>query len=108
MRNVLERNCEKLGLKLEAGKMNKPHYVPADSPLVKELLACYEEATGEKGEAIAIGGGTYVHHIENGVAFGPVMPGVDYSIHGPNEFAGLDDLLLCAEVYAKAIERLCK
>lgn len=108
MRNVLEKSCEKLGLTLDAGKMNEPHYVPADSPLVKELLACYEEVTGQKGEAIAIGGGTYVHHLKNGVAFGPEMPGTDYSIHGPNEFAGLDDLLLCAEVYAKAIERLCK
>ena len=108
MRNVLEANCEKLGLKLDAGKMNEPHYVPADSPLVVELLKCYEEVTGNKGEAIAIGGGTYVHHLNNGVAFGPEMPGMDYSIHGPNEFAGIDDLLLCAEVYAKAIGRLCK
>jgi succinyl-diaminopimelate desuccinylase len=108
MRSVLKKNCEKLGLKLDAGNMHEPHYVPADSPLVKELLACFEEVTGKKGEAIAIGGGTYVHHLNNGVAFGPEMPGMDYSIHGPNEFAGVDDLLLCAEIYTKAIERLCK
>ena len=108
MRNVLEENCEKLGLKLDAGNMQKPHYVPADSPLVVTLLKCYEEVTGQKGETIAIGGCTYTHDLKNGVAFGPAMQGRDYCLHGPNEFAGIADLLLCAEAYAKVIESLCK
>ena len=48
--------------------MDAPHHTPADSPLVKALLKCYEQYSGRKGECLAIGGGTYVHDIEGGVA----------------------------------------
>ena len=44
--------------------------LPADSPFVQTLLQCYTDVTGKPGKPFAIGGGTYVHHLKNGVAFG--------------------------------------
>ena len=61
------------------------HYTPADGQFVKTLLDVYENYTGKKGECLAIGGGTYVHNIDGGVAFGCVMPGYDTRMHGDDE-----------------------
>ncbi|MBR5409939.1 MAG: Sapep family Mn(2+)-dependent dipeptidase [Clostridia bacterium] len=83
------------------------HYVPPTSPLVKTCLAAYEEFTGQPGECLAIGGGTYVHDVPGGVAFGPEFPGRDYRIHGADEYADVPELLLSAKIYAEVIARLC-
>ncbi len=87
--------------------MRPAHYVPDSSPLVRTLLDVYTAHTGEPGECLAIGGGTYVHDIEGGVAFGVEFPGKDYRIHGADEWADLDELLLTARMYADVIARLC-
>ena len=94
------------GLRCECG-VAPEHHVPADTPLVQALLKCYEQYTGQKGSPIAIGGGTYVHELENGVAFGCAMPGVDNRMHGADEFSILDDLILSGEMFAQAIIDLC-
>ena len=86
----------------------EPHYVPGDSPLVRELLACYEAYTGRKGEAIAIGGSTYVHKTPGGVAFGCTFPETNYHTHGADEFAEIDTLLVSAQMFAQAIIDLCR
>lgn len=83
------------------------HYVPEDAPIIKTALKVYEEYTGLKGECLAIGGGTYVHDIEGGVAFGIEFPGTDYRIHGADEFAVIDELLLTAKMYTAVIHELC-
>ena len=85
-----------------------PHHVPAESPLVQELLRCYETYTGQKGEALAIGGFTYVHDLKNGVAFGCAMPGFDTHMHGADECMDIDTLLLSAQMFAQAIIDLCR
>ena len=46
---------------------------------------CYETYSGRKGECVATGGGTYVHDIPGGVAFGAGMPGFVSNLHGANE-----------------------
>lgn len=84
------------------------HYASPDSFLVKTLLSVYEEQTGEKGECIAIGGGTYVHGIEGGVAFGVEHPETDYRIHGADEFVPISELIDNTAMFANAIEKLCK
>lgn len=84
------------------------HYASPDSFLVKTLLSVYEEQTGEKGECIAIGGGTYVHGIEGGVAFGVEHPDTDYRIHGADEFVPISELIDNTAMFANAIEKLCK
>lgn len=106
--DVVAAALQKEGFALhEDAHMIPAHHVPKDAPIVKTLLSVYEQYTGEKGEAYAIGGGTYVHDIEGGVAFGCEMPGVDYRLHGADEFADLDTLLLSAKMFAEAIVRLC-
>ncbi|MBQ6898995.1 MAG: Sapep family Mn(2+)-dependent dipeptidase [Clostridia bacterium] len=83
------------------------HYVPEDAPVIKTALKVYEEYTGLKGECLAIGGGTYVHDIPGGVAFGIEFHGTDYRIHGADEFAVIDELLLTAKMYTAIIYELC-
>lgn len=83
------------------------HYVPEDAPIIKTALKVYEEYTGLPGECLAIGGGTYVHDIEGGVAFGIEFHGTDYRIHGADEFAVIDELLLTAKMYTAIIYELC-
>lgn len=104
--DVLTAKMAERGITLDC-RCRPEHYVPADAPIVRELLKCYEEYTGKKGEPLAIGGGTYVHHLKNGVAFGCAMPGVDNRMHGADEFAVVDDLILSAQMFAQAIVDLC-
>lgn len=102
----LESSLNKAGFAVQAFG-SEPHYVDSNSTFVKELLSVYEDVTGEKGECIAIGGGTYVHHTEGGVAFGAEFPGEDNHMHGADEFMSIDSLLLNAKIFACAIERIC-
>lgn len=108
--NVTEviRNCmDKNGFYMKSGALSKPHYVPADSPFVKTLLESYEHYSGRKGEARAMGGGTYVHELERGVAFGCAMDDVDNHMHGDDEFMVVDVLVMSAKIFADVICKLC-
>lgn len=105
--DVLEPKLAGFGLKLVRAGFEPPHHTPADSVFVQTLLSVYEHYTGEKGECIAIGGGTYVHEIEGGVAFGPTMPGIDTRMHSNDEFIIIDDMLKAAQIYAQVIVELC-
>lgn len=98
---------ESADFKVEKCGGAEPHKVSADSPFVQKLLEVYEDVTGEKGECIAIGGGTYVHEIEGGVAFGAEFLGEDNHMHSPDEFIKLDQLTLNAKMFALAIAKIC-
>lgn len=88
--------------------MTTVHCVPSDSPFVKALLKCYEAYTGvENAKPLAIGGGTYVHDIPGGVAFGCEMPGFDPQMHGPDERIRVEDLLTSCKIFTQAIVDLC-
>ncbi|MBR5047689.1 MAG: Sapep family Mn(2+)-dependent dipeptidase [Eubacterium sp.] len=109
--NCLQRaktRIQETGLDCADFSMIPPHVVSSDSPFVKTLLESYETVTGLKGECIAIGGGTYVHNIQNGVAFGAIMPGIDTRMHGADEFFDIDNIILATRIYADAILRLCR
>ena len=100
-------SMEAEGFSFQTEKMNPPHHVDGNSEFVKTLLKSYEIYTGRKGECIAIGGGTYVHHLKNGVAFGACMPETENHMHGPDEFAVIDELLTSAKIFAQVIVELC-
>ena len=106
-KNVVEKKLSEAGFETDGARLNPPHYVPKDSKLVRTLLETYTDVTGEVREPLAIGGGTYVHHIDNGVACGCADPSVDNHMHGPDEFVIIDQLVMSAEVFALAIVKLC-
>ncbi len=105
--NVAKESAQSAGFSFSIGRKVPPHRVSADSPFVRTLLSAYEAVTGLKGECLAIGGGTYVHDLENGVAFGAILPGIDTRMHGADEFIDIDNLLTATKVYTEAIIRLC-
>lgn len=89
-------------------KFNKAHYTSVESELVKTLLACYEKYTGEKGNCLSTGGGTYVHNLKNAVAFGFSMPEEENNMHGANEWTYVKTLLTGGMIYTEAIISLCQ
>ncbi len=104
--NVARAAFEARGFTFE-GNQGKPHHVPADSPFIRTLLRRYEEYTGLKGECLSTGGGTYVHDIPGGVAFGCTLPGFDTRLHSADERVRVSDLLLSARLFAHIIIDLC-
>lgn len=105
--NVAKAKMAEAGLTLHNDDMTAPHMVDGNSPFIQVLLRAYERYTGQKGECLAIGGGTYVHHLKNGVAFGASMPGTDNRMHGADEFAVIDELVVSAKMFAQVIVDLC-
>jgi len=105
--DVVYRKLRAAGFEPQDRKMYAPHYVPEDSFLVQTLLDVYEDMTGQRPKPLCIGGGTYVHRIENGIAFGCGFVDLDNRIHGADEFFTLDQILFGAKIYARAILALC-
>ncbi len=91
------------GLRVTVTSRTAPHYVSADSPLVRKLLGAYEKVTGEKGYAMAIGGGTYAKCLEEGVAFGALFPGEPELAHHADEFISLDSLRKNLRIFTYAL-----
>ncbi|MDE6707724.1 MAG: Sapep family Mn(2+)-dependent dipeptidase [Oscillospiraceae bacterium] len=107
-KNIIKIIQDKLApMKCEAVICDEPHHTDENSEFVQTLLKIYEHVTGLKGECLAIGGGTYVHHIEGGVAFGATFPETDVHMHGADEFIKLKHFMLDAEMMALAITELC-
>ena len=97
------------GMRVEITSRTEPHYVSADSELVKKLIRAYEDVTGEKGYAMAIGGGTYAKCLEEGVAFGALFPGEPELAHHADEFISLDGLRKNLRIFTYALISLaCK
>ncbi len=102
------KGLEKHGIKLLEIRGVEAHKVDENSEFVQTLLGIYREMTGSKGRPIAVGGGTYVHEIEGGVAFGAEFPGEVNNMHGANESFSVNSFLKNAMIFAEAISRLCK
>ncbi len=94
------------GFTVEVDTQKPPHHVPADSELVKSLLAAYQEETGQEGKPLSTGGGTYAKVLKQGVAFGAQFPDEQDLAHQADEYAVLDRLMLAMKIYANALIRL--
>ncbi len=97
------------GYALEPVSNKNPLYVDPKSPLVEKLMRAYQTVTGDMDHPpITISGGTYARAVKNAVAFGPVFPGHPEVGHQKNEWAAVEDLVLCAKAYAQGIAELLK
>ena len=100
-------SLENIGFEIDSCEGTEPHVTDENSEFVQSLLRVYERVTGDKGHCIAIGGGTYVHEIDGGVAFGAEFPNEDGNMHGADEFVTEENLIRNAEIMAEAIIELC-
>ena len=103
---LVRQQLSQLGFKV-TGTPEPPHHTDENSPFVQILLKCYELFSGRKGECLYTGGGTYVHGIPGGVAFGAAMPGFESNLHGANEHICIDDWVVAAKIFAQAIWQIC-
>lgn len=105
---TLEKLAETCGCTFDVERYSETHYVPGDSWFVKTLIACYEDVYEREGsKPIAMGGGTYVHEVENGVAFGCVEDEEEVNMHGDDEHIAVEDLLKGSATFALAIYAIC-
>ena len=88
--------------------ISEPLHVPSDSKLVTTLMSVYNGVMNTNLEPIAIGGGTYSRCLPNCVAYGPLFPNEEQTIHMPNECVDLGNLRKMAELYLQAIYELSK
>ncbi|MBY6035128.1 dipeptidase PepV [Fictibacillus nanhaiensis] len=105
---VLTKKAESDTWKIKIIENNPPNFVDENHPMIKTLQKVYKEQTGEEGELIAIGGGTYARSLTTGVAFGALFPGREDVAHQKDEYMHVDDLLQAAAIYAQAIYELAK
>ena len=107
MYNLLRKNTPDQ-FEIRPEHISEPLFVPSDSKLVTTLIDVYNDVMKTDLEPIAIGGGTYSRCLPNCVAFGPLFPGEEQTIHMPNECVDLNNLRKMAEIYLKAIYELAR
>lgn len=86
----------------------KPLYLEKDHYLVEKLLNVYEKQTGQKGDAVSIGGGTYARSLATGVAFGAMFENSPNTAHQADEHIVISDLLKAIGIYAESLYELTK
>lgn len=80
------------------------HYVDPKSELVATLLKSYQDISGDlETQPFTIGGGTYARTTKNVVAFGMAFPYSQDLMHQRDESIPVDELLLGASIYFKAL-----
>jgi len=104
--DALKRVVEKYGLVYEEVDYLAPLYMARDTKLIQVLVKVYEEETGLDGDPISTGGATYARSMANIVAYGPTFPGQEKVAHQADEYIEINAMVKCAQIYAKAIEKL--
>ena len=103
---TIRKAAAEYSIGVEQTNQADPHYVPKDSPLIRNLMAVYREKTGDGSEAVAIGGGTYAKAFKNMVAFGVEFPGESLPIHQADEYNSIESIIKSTQISAEAIVRL--
>jgi predicted dipeptidase len=102
----LKRVAEKYALEYEEVDYLASLYMAKDTKLIQTLVKVYEEETGLDGDPISTGGATYARSMPNIVAYGPTFPGQEKVAHQADEYIEINAMVKCAQIYAKAIEKL--
>lgn len=107
IRKMCEDKLEDKNGRIEINNVVAPLFFPRESPLVNALYKAYTDVTGDtEHKPMVIGGGTYAKSLKNIIAFGPEKEGIDYRIHGADEFilvSGMEEAVL---IYMEAIRNL--
>lgn len=101
------------GCSLKVTHSREPYFVDPASPEVRALLDVYAEVSGREARPFTIGGGTYAHHFDRAVAFGPLdeadaLPAWAGPEHGPNEAVSEEGMRRALAAYVLAFDRLLR
>lgn len=100
---LLRELAEKNDFQLEIIKERPALYIPKDGTLITTLQNVFKRHTGLDMAPVSMGGGTYAKSLPNTVAFGPLFPGEEDTIHQPNEYMKYESLIKNIEIMADAI-----
>ena len=107
VRKMCEDKLEDENGRIEILEIGDPLFYPRESPLVNALYKAYVDVTGDtENEPMVIGGGTYAKSLKNIIAFGPEKVGMDYRIHGADEFILVSEMEETVLIYMEAIKNL--
>lgn len=81
-------------------------FVSKDKPFLGALAEAYEEVSGFKNEYTLAYGGSYAKAMPNVVSWGPIFPGEEDTCHEPNEYIGVESLMMSAKIFAEAIAKI--
>lgn len=73
---------------------------PADAPVVKAIQEAVKELRGLDAKPIGIGGGTVAAHFRDAGFYAAVWATMDETMHSPNEYAWLKNIIEDAKVFA--------
>jgi dipeptidase D len=114
LRNEINHAIASWKLKNMADITELDHYigepfVQGEAPQVPTLLSVFSHFTGiENAQPISIGGGTNSRLFPNAVAFGPSMPGAEYTGHSEHEFITMEQFVLNLKMYTAVMIELAK
>lgn len=114
LRNEINHTIASWKLKNMADITELDHYigepfVQGEAPQVATLLSVFSHFTGiENAHPISIGGGTNSRLFPNAVAFGPSMPGAEYTGHSEHEFITMKQFVLNLKMYTAVMIELAK
>lgn len=100
------KEVEGYGVTVKVAGKNKFKYMDKESDLIKTLVGAFQEVTGDMTEPIAIAGGTYARLMDGIVAYGPLFPGRESTVHQPNEYIYVDELEKAKDIYALALKNM--
>jgi len=107
IRKMCQDRLEDKNGRIEITKVVAPLFFPRESPLVNALYKAYVDVTGDtENKPMVIGGGTYAKSLKNIIAFGPEKLGVDYRIHGSDEYILVSEMEEAVLIYMEAIKNL--
>ncbi|MDR2870441.1 MAG: Sapep family Mn(2+)-dependent dipeptidase [Deferribacteraceae bacterium] len=102
----IKRAVQIQGVTVTIQQNKLPLHLPAEMPFIQVLLGAYNDLTGDKGEPLCIGGGTYCRFLKNAVSFGPIFPNEEVTEHKPDEYVSLESLRKTTHIYAEALYRI--
>jgi succinyl-diaminopimelate desuccinylase len=106
MREKFTARLENFGMRAQELAGVEGHIVPEESDFVQTLMRVYSKMSSGSPKPLAIGGGTYVHEIEGGVAFGAEFAGEVNNMHGANECFSTASFRKNTLMFIEALEQL--
>ncbi len=103
--NLYKLQGSKYKFKPSVFKSSPSVYMPENSWLVRDLIEAYQSVTGDMSPPKVAGGGTYAKAMDNVLAYGPLLPRSEFTMHQYNEYISLEDYEVAYDVYNKLFDK---